>query len=76
MNSKNQIKNKEMKKLLLVSSLSLFLFSACNKCAACHYDFNGDEVEIGEYCGDDLEMIENSGFQEGDSTYTVHCHDH
>lgn len=68
-----------MNKLLLFTTLSLGVLStACNKCAECHYDKDGSEVEIGEYCKDDLESIENEGYYdtETDTTYEVHCHDH
>lgn len=48
-----------------------------NKCAECHYDAsNGSEVEIGEYCGDDLEDIESKGYSDGTTTYEVHCGEH
>ena len=56
-----------------------FAFVGCkkNKCAECHYeDANNAEVEIGEYCGDDLEDIEASGYSDGTTTYEVHCGEH
>jgi hypothetical protein len=53
------------------------LFAACKEhCHECHYDLNGAEIEIGEYCGDDLEALEADGFAVGDTTYEVHCHEH
>lgn len=66
-----------MKQLLVLSALAFF-FGSCEKCSECHYDKAGAEIEIGEFCDDDLEAIENSGFFEAatDSTYEVHCHDH
>ena len=51
-----------------------------NKCAECHYDdtSNGSvvEVEMGEYCGDDLEEVEANGYSDGTNTYVVHCGEH
>ncbi|MFK8044363.1 MAG: hypothetical protein AB8B72_02630 [Crocinitomicaceae bacterium] len=66
-----------MKQLFFLASAFL-VFQSCNKCSECHYDKGGDEVEIGEYCEDDLEAIEKSGFYETatDSTYEVHCNEH
>tara|TARA_B100000123_G_scaffold195606_1_gene146516 strand:- start:462 stop:593 length:132 start_codon:yes stop_codon:yes gene_type:complete len=38
---------------------------------------NGGEVELGEYCGDDAEALEASGYVDPSDTtgtvYTVHC---
>lgn len=66
-----------MKNALLVLVFVCLLAVSCKKkCHECHYDLNGTEVEIGEYCGDDLEALEASGFAVGDTTYEVHCHEH
>lgn len=66
-----------MKNVLLVLVVFCLLVVSCKKkCHECHYDLNGAEVEIGEYCGDDLEALEASGFAVGDTTYEVHCHEH
>ena len=64
-----------MKQLIFAASL-LFVLQSCKKCSECHYDLNGAEVEIGEYCDDDLEAIEKSGFTVADTTYEVHCNEH
>jgi len=56
-----------------------FAFVGCNKnkCAECHYeDSSNAEVEIGEYCGDDIEDIESTGYSDGTTTYEVHCGEH
>ena len=71
-------KIKTMKKLgILFAAVALFGFISCNKCHECHYDYNGGEVELGEYCGDELEAIEANGYViPSDSTgtvRTVHC---
>ncbi len=52
--------------------------AACNKeeCSECHYDKNGAEIELGERCGDDLENLEASGYEENGTVYEVHCHEH
>jgi len=68
--------------VLSVVAISFIGFTSCKKCSECHYevmDSSGQEVEVelGEYCGDDLEAIEASGYQLNDSTnYEVHCHAH
>jgi hypothetical protein len=55
----------------------LLAFAACKpKCHDCHYDKNGAEIELGEYCGDELEAIEASGFTDTSGVYEVHCHEH
>ena len=64
-----------MKKLAIIfGALSIFGFTACNKCHECHYDLNGTEVELGEFCGDDLTDIEATGFVDtAGNTHVVHC---
>ena len=67
-----------MKKVgILFTVVTLFGFNSCKKCHECHYDLNGTEVELGEFCGDELEAIEASGYVvPSDSTgtvHTVHC---
>ena len=64
---------------LPVLALAAFTLVGCkkNKCAECHYDAsNGSEVEIGEFCGDDLEDMEANGYSDGTTTYEVHCGEH
>ena len=63
-----------MKKIAIIfSAAALFGFTSCNKCHECHADVNGAEVELGEYCGDEAEALENSGYVDpSDSTGTVH----
>ena len=62
-------------KKLLIALFGFFLIVSCkkNQCAECHYDgANGAEVELGEYCGDDLENIEADGYSDGTTMYEVH----
>ncbi|MBK7127819.1 MAG: hypothetical protein IPM74_14720 [Crocinitomicaceae bacterium] len=54
----------------------IVLFSACNKCHECHYDKAGAEVELGEYCNENLEEVEANGYTDSTGTYEVHCHEH
>jgi hypothetical protein len=65
-------------KQLLVLSAAVFFLGSCEKCSECHYELNEKQVEIGEYCKEDLENIENTGYYDAvtDSTYEVHCHEH
>lgn len=55
---------------------SVFVVACKRNCHECHYDLNGAEVEIGEYCGDELEAIETEGYRVDSVTYEVHCHEH
>lgn len=74
-----------MKKNLVAIMLVAFAFgmsfTSCKKkeqCAECHYDdANGDEIEMGKYCGDELEKIESEGKTTvGGVEYVVHCGEH
>lgn len=67
-----------MKKKWMFSGLIIagLAFTSCKKCAECHYDTDSGIVEIGEYCGDELEDIEKSGYSVNGENYEVHCHDH
>lgn len=63
-------------KTLIIALFGILLIVSCkkNQCAECHYDgANGAEVELGDYCGDDLENIEADGYSDGTTTYEVHC---
>lgn len=64
-----------MKKVaILFGAVALFGLSSCNKCHECHYDLNGSEVELGEFCGDDLTDIEANGYVDSAGTIQeVHC---
>ncbi len=69
-----------MKKLAIIfAAVSVFGFTACNKstCHECHYDLNGAEVELGEYCDDDLTQIEQMDIQiNWNYTYSSLCEEH
>lgn len=62
--------------LLALSFVLLVVSCKRDSCHECHYDLNGAEVEIGEYCGDELEAIEAEGYRVDTVTYEVHCHEH
>lgn len=66
------------KSKLLIAGGLLVLAVSCKKeeCHECHYEKNNIEVELGEKCGDDLEALEASGFNDGGVNYEVHCHEH
>ena len=56
-----------MKKVAIIfSAVALFGFTSCNKCHECHADVNGAEVELGEYCGDEAEDLEQEVSEEKD----------
>lgn len=55
-----------------------FGMTSCKKCSECHYEKGSTEVEIGEYCGDDIEDLEAAGYYvvAEDTTYEAHCGEH
>lgn len=67
-----------MKKVVLaIALLGTIGLTSCNKCHECHYETStGAEVEIGEYCGAELEAIEESGYNVDGSVLEVHCEEH
>lgn len=57
----------------------LTILSACkkNECHECHYEnAQNEEIELGTYCGKDLENIEKNGISNSEGTFEVHCHEH
>ncbi|MEK9620336.1 MAG: hypothetical protein VW078_09610 [Flavobacteriales bacterium] len=64
-----------MKKVaILFSAVVLIGFTSCNKCYECHADVNGTELELGEFCGDEAEDLENAGYIDSTGTvHVVHC---
>ncbi len=68
---------KSVKFLVVLMFGFLFFASSCKKCEECHYDGpNGDEVEMGELCDEELEDREQNGIEVGGTVYEVHCHEH
>lgn len=69
-----------MKKSILSFAAIAIIFSSCakNKCAECHYDAPTGEVEMGVYCGDSLQAIEELGTYTDTSgaIFVVHCGEH
>ena len=70
-----------MKINYFIAATLLFILVSCKKdqCYECHYDGpNGAEVELGEYCGDAAEQLENDGYNDSitGQNYTVHCGEH
>lgn len=65
-------------KYFVVSMFGLMFFAtSCKKCEECHYDGpNGEEVEMGELCDDELEDREQNGIEVDGTVYDVHCHEH
>ena len=56
---------------------SFAVMTACKKeCKDCHYERNGAEVEMGEYCGDDIATAEADGIVVDDTLWEVHCGEH
>lgn len=65
--------------IIAVAALLGGTLTGCKKCSECHYDgVGGEEVELGEYCDDELEDLEANGHHDhnADTTYEVHCHEH
>jgi len=69
-----------MKRLFIpTAAFFLLAFASCKKseCHECHYDdASGAEVELGEYCDDELESLEANGYNDNGTIRTVHCHGH
>lgn len=71
-----------MKKILMIAAFGLTTgLMSCHKCHECHYEMedsegNEEEVELGEYCDDELEDLEANGYTVDGTTYEVHCHEH
>jgi hypothetical protein len=81
---------------LFLAGISVFMFVACedddhdSDCQECHIAYDNDtvQVDIGEFCGDDLANVEANGYNlteemmVGDVTipiglYTdIHCEEH
>jgi len=63
---------------LAASAVLVFGLTSCNKeeCHECHYEMDGQEVELGEKCDDALTELEASGYALNGTTYDVHCHEH
>lgn len=68
------------KTVLFIAAVSMISLASCkkNKCHECHYeDTTGAEVELGEKCGDELENLESTGYNDTQgNNYEVHCHEH
>ncbi|HLU86309.1 MAG TPA: hypothetical protein VKZ44_01050 [Taishania sp.] len=64
--------------VLTAFSVLILIVASCKKesCHECHYDLDGQEVELGKKCGDDLENLEKDGYVVDGTIYEVHCHDH
>lgn len=64
------------KSLVFSAAIAMtMVFTSCkkNKCADCHYDKDGAEIELGEKCGDDMENLEANGYTDTTGNYVVHC---
>ena len=62
--------------LFALSTALLAVSCKRESCHECHYDLNGAEVEIGEFCGDELEAVEADGYRVDTVTYEVQCNEH
>jgi hypothetical protein len=59
-------------------AISLIFVTSCNKnsCHECHFDdASGNEIPLGEKCGDELETLEANGYTDTTGNYVVHCHE-
>lgn len=66
--------------ILTLLAVVSFTIVGCTKpeCHECHYeDANNNEVELGEYCDDELEDLEANGYTDSNGDHhEVHCHEH
>lgn len=72
---------KKVRLPLMTAAVALvFAAFSCTKseCHECHYeDANDNEVELGEYCDEDLENLEANGYLDNNGDlHEVHCHEH
>jgi hypothetical protein len=69
---------KSFYKISLVLAFTIVMVSCKrNQCHECHYDdATGNEVPLGEKCGDELENLEANGYADTTGSYVVHCHGH
>ncbi|TNE53405.1 MAG: hypothetical protein EP338_12790 [Bacteroidetes bacterium] len=72
------MKNLKYFGIILISGM--FILSSCKKdeCHECHYDgANGEEIELGTKCNDELEDLEANGTTDSEGIHhEVHCHGH
>lgn len=63
--------------MLAVMGLVALLAGACTKddCKYCYYSKDGQEVALGELCGEEVKTIEDSGFDIGGVNYDGYCKD-
>lgn len=51
--------------------------TSCTKCMECHYEKDGADIELsGEYCDDEIEVMEANGYTDSSGTYPAHCGAH
>jgi hypothetical protein len=63
--------------VFFASAIALMSLNSCKKCHDCHYDKDGQEIEIGEICDEDqINDYEKNGYKVDTMTYVVHCHEH
>ena len=65
-----------MKSIIITfSAVILVGLASCNKnkCEECHYDKAGQEIPLGEVCGDEMEALEANGYTDSTGNYVVHC---
>ncbi len=69
-----------MKKLIFIITIFSLIITSCrkNKCSECHHDGPNGEVEIGTFCGEELQDLENIGTITDSlgNSYVVHCGEH
>jgi hypothetical protein len=63
--------------MILAVGTTVLSLSSCKKCHECHYDKDGQEIELGEICDkDQIKDYEANGYKVDSITYEVHCHEH
>jgi hypothetical protein len=71
------MKIKFLSAAMVITFATLFVSCDKNDCHSCHYDKNGEEIELGEKCGEELETLEANGYTDTTGNkYVVHCHAH
>ena len=68
-----------MKRIFIIACVFGGLaISSCkkNECSQCHYDKDGQEIELGERCGKDIDELEANGYNDNGTVYEAHCGEH
>ncbi len=67
---------KKIKNILGIAAvIASFTLASCTKdeCKYCYYNGSSGEESLGELCGDEIKVVETTGYTSGGVTYDVDC---